>query len=117
MQPETSSSYLGSVAIKICQPRAPQQFFFGRRREGKECGGNNGVNGTGQYFAVSREEAVLERLLVVARLEGILPCNNVVDIVASKKCHFVATVAIKDAKEGEPLGMVLGVLGVRGEEV
>lgn len=75
------------------------------------------VSHTVQYCAVSREKAVLERLLVIARLESILPCDDVVDVFAGKERHLVATVPVKDAEKGELLGVVLGLLGIRGEQV
>lgn len=109
MQPETSSSYLGSAPRKhksICQPRAllvEAEKVRSRR--------------TVEYCAVGGEEAVLERLLIVACLERILLCDDVVDVLACKEGDLVAAVTVEDAEEGEPLGVVLGGIGVGGEEI
>lgn len=71
---------------------------------------------TTEYCAVGREEAVLKSLLVFASLECLLARDDVVDVLASVEGHLVAAVAVKDAEEGELLGVVLG-LGGASEEV
>lgn len=39
------------------------------------------------------------------------------DVLACKEGDLVAAVAVEDAEEGEPLGVVLGGIGVGGEEI
>lgn len=63
---------------------------------------------TVEYCAVGGKEAVLERLLIVARLERILLCDDLVDVLACEEGDLVATVTVEDAEKGEPLGVVLG---------
>lgn len=109
MQPETSSSYLGSA------PKKTQKHLSATYTPGG--GGEVRSRRTVEYCAVGGEEAVLERLLVVARLERILLCDDVVDVLACEEGNLVATMTIEDAEEGEPLGVVLGGIGVGGEEI
>lgn len=63
--------------------------------------------GTVEYCAIGRKKAILECLLVVARLEGVLFCNNVMDVLACEQCYLVATVAVEDTEERQAGGMVL----------
>lgn len=72
---------------------------------------------TVEYCAVGGEEAVLQRLLIVARLERILLCDDVVNVLACEKGNLVAAMTVEDTEKGEPLGVVLGGIGVGGEKV
>lgn len=51
--------------------------------------------------AVCSQEAVLESLGIVARLEGILIENDVVDVFAGEQCNLVAAMTVKNTEEGK----------------
>lgn len=73
------------------------------------AGGERGRERTTQDGAVSREEAVLEGLLDVALLEGLLLCDNLVQVLAGVDGHLVAAVAVVDAEESQALVSFAGL--------
>jgi hypothetical protein len=86
VQPETSSSYLGSVTrISL----ACQQRWTG--------------DGTTQNGPVNGQEAVLETLLQVSLLEGLLLGDDAVQVLARVYGYLVAAVSVVDTKVREPL--------------
>lgn len=94
VQPETSSSYLGSVTCQL--------------PVGAVCNEPH----TAQNGAVSSEEAVLEGLFYVALLEGLLFCYDFVQVLARVDGDLVAAVTVVYAKEGQSLVGLGGLTAV-----
>jgi hypothetical protein len=94
VQPETSSSYLGSVICQLLVSAAWKKLH------------------TAQNGAVSSEEAVLEGLFDVALLEGLLFCYNLVQVLACVDGYLVAAMTVVYTEESQSLVGLGGLTAV-----
>lgn len=104
VQPETSSSYLGSFQPKLS---ARTHIENERTIQAKKNPSHPALpcdkmkpSPTGKNGAVDGQKAVLERLLEVLVLECLLLRNDLVQVLAGVDRDLVAAVAVVDAEEG-----------------
>lgn len=94
VQPETSSSYLGSATQFSASD--PDLRMTGRTTQDSSVGG---------------EEAVLERLLVIVLFKGLLSCHDLVEVLASEDGDLVSSMSVVYAKEADPCLLISGRAG------
>jgi hypothetical protein len=99
VQPETSSSYLGSA------PRVS------RVRQGP---GGCAEQHTTENSAVGGQKAVLESLFQVALLVGFLFCDDVVQLLASEDGYLIAAVSVVDTEVSQALVGLGGLAALGG---